>query len=53
MTIADVYGALIERRPYRPPMSGENAFQILCAMGAKLDVALVREFAPLARSVRD
>jgi putative nucleotidyltransferase with HDIG domain len=52
MTIADVYGALIERRPYRPPLSGAEAFQILRDMGDKLDVALVDAFKPLACGVR-
>jgi HD-GYP domain-containing protein (c-di-GMP phosphodiesterase class II) len=49
MTIADVFGALIENRPYRPPLSGEAAFQILLDMGPKLDRDLVREFRPVAR----
>ncbi len=52
MTIADIYGALIERRPYRSPISGADAFQILRDMDDKLDVALVKAFAPLARGVR-
>ena len=52
MTIADVYGALIERRAYRPPLSGTEAFQILRDMGDRLDVALVDAFAPLACGVR-
>ncbi len=52
MTIADVYGALIERRTYRAPMSGAEAFQILRDMGDKLDVALVDAFRPLACGVR-
>jgi len=50
ITIADVYGALIERRPYRPPMSAAAAYQILQDMGPKLDGALVRAFRPLAQS---
>lgn len=51
MTIADVYGALIERRPYRPPLPGLDAFRVLCSMEDKLDPALVRAFAPLAHTV--
>jgi putative nucleotidyltransferase with HDIG domain len=51
MTIADIYGALIERRPYRSPSSGADAYQILIDMGPKLDKDLVRIFRPLARSV--
>ena len=52
MTIADIYGSLIERRAYRSPISGADAFQMLRDMGDRLDVALVNAFAPLARSVK-
>ncbi len=48
MTIADVYGALIEPRSYRPLMPATQALDVLRAMGPKLDVALVRVFTPLA-----
>jgi len=51
ITIADIYGALIERRPYRPPMPGPKAYQILQDMGPKLDKVLVRAFRPVAQSV--
>lgn len=44
MTIADVFGALIERRSYKPPLSGDAAYKILLDMGPKLDRDLVREF---------
>jgi HD-GYP domain-containing protein (c-di-GMP phosphodiesterase class II) len=44
MTISDIFGALLERRSYKEPMSGEDAYQILLNMGPKLDKALVREF---------
>lgn len=44
MTIADVFGALIERRAYKPPFSTEKAYDILLNMGPKLDKDLVREF---------
>ncbi len=49
MTIADVFGALIERRSYKAPLSSDAAYQILENMGAKLDRDLVREFRPFAR----
>jgi putative nucleotidyltransferase with HDIG domain len=51
LTIADIYGALIERRPYRAPMSGAGAYQLLLDMGPKLDRDLVREFRALAHAV--
>jgi len=44
ITIADVFGALIERRSYKPPLSGEAAYQILTDMGPKLDKDLVGAF---------
>jgi putative nucleotidyltransferase with HDIG domain len=44
MTIADIFGALIERRSYKPPLSGDAAYKILTDMGPKLDQALVKEF---------
>lgn len=44
MTISDVFGALIERRSYKPPLSGDAAYQILLDMGPKLDQDLVRAF---------
>jgi putative nucleotidyltransferase with HDIG domain len=49
MTIADVFGALIERRSYKEPMPGEQAYRILEDMGPKLDKDLVREFRPISR----
>jgi len=49
MTIADIYGALIERRAYKAPMTCEAAYQVLKDMGSKLDTDLVREFQPISR----
>jgi putative nucleotidyltransferase with HDIG domain len=51
ITIADVYGALIERRPYKAPFPSARAYQLLQDMGAKLDTDLVRVFRPLAQTV--
>jgi HD-GYP domain-containing protein (c-di-GMP phosphodiesterase class II) len=44
ITIADVFGALIERRSYKPALSSQKAYDILLDMGPKLDKDLVREF---------
>jgi putative nucleotidyltransferase with HDIG domain len=49
MTISDIFGALIERRSYKPPLSGDAAYQILTDMGPKLDVDLVRAFRTVAK----
>lgn len=48
MTIADMFGALIEPRSYKPPVPAMQALDILRDMGPKLDGTLVRVFAPLA-----
>jgi putative nucleotidyltransferase with HDIG domain len=50
MTIADVFGALIERRAYRAPLSSEAAYQVLENMGPRLDTDLVRAFRPFTRT---
>ena len=47
ITIADVFGALIERRSYKPPLSASDAYDILVNMGSKLDKDLVRAFRPV------
>jgi putative nucleotidyltransferase with HDIG domain len=49
VTIADVYAAMIERRPYKPPMSSRKAHEVLLDMGPKLDRDLVREFGFVTR----
>ena len=48
ITIVDIFGALIEQRPYRPPLSSSEAYKILREMGPKLDQDLVRAFGPVA-----
>jgi putative nucleotidyltransferase with HDIG domain len=50
VTISDVFGALIEQRPYKPPMSIQQAHDVLLGMGAKLDKDLVREFSFVAQA---
>jgi len=44
MTVCDVYGALVERRAYKPPKSPEAALDILAAMAkdGKVEFDLVR-----------
>jgi putative nucleotidyltransferase with HDIG domain len=49
LTICDVFGALVERRSYKAPMSGDDAYSVLLGMEGKLDLALVRAFKPVAR----
>lgn len=49
LTISDIFGALIERRAYKPPLSCDAAYKILIEMGPKLDKDLVREFQAVSR----
>lgn len=48
LTISDIFAALVERRPYRPPMSRQDAYKVLCDMGGKLEGPLVRAFRSIA-----
>lgn len=48
VTICDIYGALIEHRPYRPPMPYAKAYGILQSMSGRLEDDLVRAFRPVA-----
>lgn len=48
VTICDIFAALIERRPYKAPLSAREAYKIMYEMGSKLDQPLVRAFAPVA-----
>jgi putative nucleotidyltransferase with HDIG domain len=49
ITIADIFGALLERRSYKPPMAAADAYEILRKMDGKLDRDLVREFRAIAK----
>jgi putative nucleotidyltransferase with HDIG domain len=48
LTISDIFAALIESRPYRKPMSRQDAYKTLCDMGGKLEVPLVKAFRNVA-----
>jgi putative nucleotidyltransferase with HDIG domain len=48
LTISDIFAALIERRPYRPAMLRQNAYNILCGMDGKLERPLVKAFRNVA-----
>lgn len=47
VTICDIYAALIERRPYKPPMAPPEAIAALDQMGPKLDRGLLKAFVKL------
>jgi putative nucleotidyltransferase with HDIG domain len=48
LTISDIFAALIESRPYRPPMARPEAYKILCSMDEKLERSLVKAFGNVA-----
>jgi putative nucleotidyltransferase with HDIG domain len=48
LTISDIFAALIESRSYKPPMSRQDAYKILCDMDGKLEMPLVKAFRPVA-----
>ena len=48
LTISDIFAALIESRPYRQPMSRQDAYKILCDMDGKLEKPLVKAFRNVA-----
>lgn len=51
MTICDVFGALMEKRAYKPPLSAEEAYNILRQMDRQLDQDLVRAFASVSATM--
>ena len=48
LTISDIFAALIEVRPYTPPMLRQDAYKILCGMDGKLERSLVKAFRNVA-----
>ncbi|GJE50922.1 hypothetical protein GOFOIKOB_3976 [Methylobacterium tardum] len=48
VTICDIYGALIEHRPYKTALDATEAYRILAGMAGKLDPDPVRAFQPIA-----
>lgn len=48
LTISDIFAALIESRPYSPPISRQDAYKILCGMDGKLERPLVKAFRNIA-----
>ena len=50
VTICDIYAALIERRPYKAPMSSDQARAILPDMTGKLDLGLLKAFDGIIRA---
>jgi putative nucleotidyltransferase with HDIG domain len=50
LTISDIFAALIENRRYKPPMTRDKAYEIICSMRGKLEAPLVAAFKDVALS---
>lgn len=48
ISIADVFSALVDKRTYKKPMDGKDAWEIMLTMEGQLDIPLVRAFKPIA-----
>ncbi|MFC0241872.1 HD-GYP domain-containing protein [Rhodopseudomonas telluris] len=48
LTIADIFGALIEDRRYKPPLPREEAYEVLLKLRGKLEAPLVAAFRQVA-----
>jgi HD-GYP domain-containing protein (c-di-GMP phosphodiesterase class II) len=48
LTISDIFAALVESRSYRPAISRQDAYKILCSMVGKLEGSLVSAFRNVA-----
>ncbi len=51
VTICDIYGALVERRVYKPPMPAAKAYSILTDMMGRLDADFVKAFRPVTTAL--
>lgn len=52
VSIADTFSALIDKRAYKPAMSGRDAYQIMLQAKGHLDMDLVAAFEPVAASLK-
>ena len=51
-TKSQVFSALIDKRAYKPAMSGRDAYQIMLQAEGHLDMDLVAAFEPVAASLK-
>ncbi len=52
VSVADTFSALIDKRAYKPAMSGRDAYQIMLQAEGHLDMDLVAAFEPVAASLK-
>ncbi len=44
LSVADIYDALVTKRPYKNPFSQRNAVEIIMSMTSELDIGIMRSF---------
>ena len=44
ISVADVFDALVTKRPYKGPITGREAMEMVLAMGSELDNAIIQSF---------
>ena len=52
VSVADMFSALIDKRAYKPAMSGKDAYQVMLQAKGHLDMDLVAAFEPIACAVK-
>ena len=52
VSVADMFSALIDKRAYKPAMSGKDAYQVMLQARGHLDMDLVAAFEPIACAVK-
>lgn len=52
VAISDVYSALVDKRAYKPAMTGSAAHETMMAAHGHLDLSMVKAFERIAKSVR-
>lgn len=52
VSVADTFSALIDKRAYKPAMSGKDAYEIMRQAKGHLDMDLVAAFEPIAYAVK-
>ena len=44
LSVADIFDALVTRRPYKGPISGREAMEMILALGEELDNKVIQSF---------
>jgi len=44
LSVADIFDALVTKRPYKGPISGREAMEMILALGSELDNTVIQSF---------